>query len=129
LQYSIKAFPGDPAIKTGDRAPDRDLNLFVIAYAVLAIAIAPQMAVGNGADVLKEFSMGSSSRFNCSNCGAAYEVVHVEAENVANDCELACLSCGAPLQSRQGRFVLKYFLVKRSYSAVTLRRPESALTH
>jgi hypothetical protein len=29
------------------RAPDRNLNLFVIAYAVLAIVIAPQMAVGN----------------------------------------------------------------------------------
>jgi predicted RNA-binding Zn-ribbon protein involved in translation (DUF1610 family) len=73
--------------------------------------------------------MGSSTRFNCSNCGAAYEVVHVKAENVAIDCELACLSCGAPLQSRQGRFVLKYFLLKRSYSAATPRRPESALTH
>jgi transcription elongation factor Elf1 len=67
--------------------------------------------------------MGSSSRFNCSDCGAVYEVVHVEAENVAIDRGLACLSCGASLQSRQGRFVLKYFLVKRSYSTVTPRRP------
>jgi transcription elongation factor Elf1 len=49
--------------------------------------------------------MGSSSQFNCSDCGAVYEVVHVEAENVANDHELACLGCGALLQSRQGRFV------------------------
>jgi predicted RNA-binding Zn-ribbon protein involved in translation (DUF1610 family) len=65
--------------------------------------------------------MGSSSCFNCPNCGALYEVVHVEAENVAIDRELACVSCGAPLQSRQGRFVLKYFLLKRSYSAVTPR--------
>jgi transcription elongation factor Elf1 len=65
--------------------------------------------------------MGSASRFNCTSCGALYEVVHVEAENVAIDRELACLSCGAPLQSRQGRFVLKYFLLKRSYSAVTPR--------
>jgi hypothetical protein len=31
LQYSIKAFLGNPAIKTGDRAPDRGLNLFIIA--------------------------------------------------------------------------------------------------
>jgi DNA-directed RNA polymerase subunit RPC12/RpoP len=59
--------------------------------------------------------MGSSSRFNCSNCGALYEVVHVEAESIAIDRELACLSCGAPLQSRQGRFLLKYFLLKRPF--------------
>jgi hypothetical protein len=102
------------------------LILFIIAHAVLAIVIAPQMAVGNGVDVLKEFSMGSSSRFNCSNCGAVYEVVHVEAENVAIDRELACLSCSAPLQSRQGRFVLKYFLLQRSYSAVTPRHTVGA---
>jgi predicted RNA-binding Zn-ribbon protein involved in translation (DUF1610 family) len=65
--------------------------------------------------------MASSSRFNCPNCGALYEVVHVEAENVAIDRELACLSCDAPLQSRQGRFVLKYFLLGRSHSASTPR--------
>jgi predicted RNA-binding Zn-ribbon protein involved in translation (DUF1610 family) len=66
------------------------------------------------------------SRFNCPNCGARYEVVRVEAENVAIDCELACLSCGAPLQSRQGWFVLKYFLLERSYAAVTPRRAVGA---
>jgi predicted RNA-binding Zn-ribbon protein involved in translation (DUF1610 family) len=65
--------------------------------------------------------MGSSSRFNCTNCGALYEVVHVEAEDVSVDRELECLSCGAPLQPRQGRFVLKYFLLKRSFSAARLR--------
>jgi ribosomal protein S27E len=41
--------------------------------------------------------MGSATRFNCPNCGALYEVVHVEAENVAIDRELACLSCGGPI--------------------------------
>jgi transposase-like protein len=100
-------------------APHRGLNLLIIAHAVLAIVIDPQMAVGT-ADAFKEFSM-ASSRFNCPNCSAHYEVVRVEAENVAVDRELACLSCGAPLQSRRGRFVLKYFLLERSYSAVTPR--------
>jgi hypothetical protein len=57
-----------------------------------------------------------ASRFNCPNCGAAYEVVYVEAETVALNRELACLSCGAPLQARQGRFALKYFLLKRPFS-------------
>lgn len=65
------------------------------------------------------------SRFNCPNCGAVYEVVYVEAENVAIDRELACLSCGAPLQARQGGFALKYFLLERSYS-VTPRRAVAA---
>ena len=61
----------------------------------------------------------SSSRFNCPNCSALYEVVRIEAENVAVHRELACLSCGAPLQARQDRFVLKYLLLtpRRSVSA------------
>jgi hypothetical protein len=70
--------------------------------------------------------MASSSRFNCPNCGALYEVVRVEAENVAVDRELACLSCGAPFQARQGWFVLKYFLLERSYAAVTPRHAVGA---
>jgi hypothetical protein len=61
------------------------------------------------------------SRFNCRNCGALYEVVSVEAETVAVDRELACLSCGAPLQARQGRFVQKYLLLERSYAATPRR--------
>jgi hypothetical protein len=72
--------------------------------------------------------MAWSSRSNCPNCDAVYEVVRVEAEDVAVDRELACLSCGAPLQARQGRFVLKYFLLERSYSAVTPRHTVGAGT-
>ena len=56
-----------------------------------------------------------ASRFNCPNCGAVYEVVYVEAEIVALNRELACLSCGGPLQARQGRFALKYFLLERPF--------------
>ena len=57
-----------------------------------------------------------ASRFNCLNCGAVYEVVYVEAEAVALNRELACLSCGASLQARQGQFALKYFLLERPFS-------------
>jgi predicted RNA-binding Zn-ribbon protein involved in translation (DUF1610 family) len=64
-----------------------------------------------------------ASRFNCPNCGAVYEVVYVEAETVALNRELACLSCGAPLQARQGRFALKYFLLERPFSV----RPRRAV--
>jgi predicted RNA-binding Zn-ribbon protein involved in translation (DUF1610 family) len=62
----------------------------------------------------------ASSRFNCPNCGAVYEVVRVEAENVAVYRELACLSCGAPLQARHNRFVLKYFLLERNVATPRL---------
>jgi hypothetical protein len=52
--------------------------------------------------------------FNCPNCDALYDLVRVEAESVKTDHELACLTCGAPLQGRDGRFVLKYLLLEPS---------------
>jgi ssDNA-binding Zn-finger/Zn-ribbon topoisomerase 1 len=61
------------------------------------------------------------SRFQCPNCGALYELVCVEADTVSVDRGLTCLSCGAPLQARQGRFALKYFLLERSHSATPRR--------
>jgi predicted RNA-binding Zn-ribbon protein involved in translation (DUF1610 family) len=48
--------------------------------------------------------------FRCTTCGAAYKVVRIEAP-AAHDKEVVCLSCGAPLSAREGRFALKYFLV------------------
>jgi predicted RNA-binding Zn-ribbon protein involved in translation (DUF1610 family) len=53
------------------------------------------------------------SRFDCPNCGARYALVRVEAEGVEADGELACRSCGGPLQGYDGPFILKYFLVER----------------
>lgn len=47
----------------------------------------------------------------CPNCGAHYRMVRVEADPDASAPELTCLSCGAPMQNRQGRFALKYFRV------------------
>ena len=52
-----------------------------------------------------------------------YEVVYVEAEAAALNSELACLSCGALLQARQGRLALKYFLLERPFSV----RPRRAV--
>ena len=62
------------------------------------------------------------SQFNCPNCSARYELVCVEADTIAVDRELSCLSCGGPLQGRRGRFVLKYFLVGHPQSATPRRR-------
>jgi len=51
------------------------------------------------------------SRFNCPNCDALYNLVRVEVSPSA-DRELECLRCGGPLQSREGRFALKYLLIE-----------------
>jgi hypothetical protein len=53
------------------------------------------------------------SDFNCPHCAAAYKVVHVEAEDSSSDDEVTCLQCDGPLQGREDRFILKYFLVDR----------------
>jgi predicted nucleic acid-binding Zn ribbon protein len=53
-----------------------------------------------------------SPPFKCPNCEASYKVVRVEAAE-ANDPEITCRVCGAPLRGREGGFVLKYFLVER----------------
>ena len=51
--------------------------------------------------------------FNCSNCGARYEVVRIEEPPRPSDREITCLNCGGPLHGREGRFLLKYFLTDR----------------
>jgi len=58
--------------------------------------------------------MKHTSLFMCPNCGAKYEVVRVEAPpQPRTDREITCVTCGGPLQGRQGMFVLKYFLIER----------------
>ncbi len=52
------------------------------------------------------------ARFNCAACGAEYHVVREEAPLTANEPEIVCINCDAPLDGRDGKFVLKYFLVE-----------------
>jgi hypothetical protein len=52
------------------------------------------------------------SLFRCSICDSAYRVVKVEAPP-AFDGQLACVSCGGPLQPREGGYALKYFRIER----------------
>lgn len=51
--------------------------------------------------------------FDCPSCGAQYKLVRTEAGAVLVDRQITCRSCGAPLEGRDGRFILKYFLVNR----------------
>ena len=57
----------------------------------------------------------SAVRTNCPHCGAAYKVVQVEAPS--DPVEVISRSCGGPLQGREGRFLLKYFLVDKRRKA------------
>ena len=54
-----------------------------------------------------------ASRFDCPHCGARYKLVRVEVEPVEAGGQIACRSCGGPLESYDGRHILKYFLVDR----------------
>ena len=65
------------------------------------------------------------SPFHCPNCNALYRVVEVEAGPDTIDCEVTCRNCGAPLASRRGNLILKYFLVgKPERTTRRLRRAQ-----
>jgi hypothetical protein len=59
--------------------------------------------------------------FVCPNCDALYELVKVEAGLETADRAIACRSCGAPLSGREGKFVLKYFLLRTAAGRVWRR--------
>jgi predicted SprT family Zn-dependent metalloprotease len=56
----------------------------------------------------------------CCRCGAQYKVVRQEAPPDHNR-KIACLSCSESLEAREGKFVLKYFRVKRPGEELRLR--------
>jgi len=61
--------------------------------------------------------------FDCRNCRTRYELVRVEAEPPIDEKDdLTCLSCGAPLLAREGRYVLKYFFTAKSAKRMFIRR-------
>jgi hypothetical protein len=59
--------------------------------------------------------------FTCLNCKALYQLLKVEAGAV--DRAVTCLVCGAPLPSREGKFVLKYSLLRKA------ERPRKSKPH
>jgi hypothetical protein len=52
--------------------------------------------------------------FTCLNCKALYQLVKVEAGLGTVDRAVTCLVCGAPLPGREGKFVLKYSLLRKT---------------
>ena len=55
--------------------------------------------------------MDEATPYACPTCGAEYKVVRVEAKTMVPEGRLTCTKCGGPLNAREGRYILKYFLV------------------
>lgn len=49
---------------------------------------------------------------SCPHCGIRYKVVKAVSDEPTVR-EIECRACGGPLQAREGRHVLKYFLIER----------------
>ena len=62
-------------------------------------------------------------KFQCPNCEAEYKVVRVVAPP-ARDKPLTCLSCGAPLRNREGKFAFKYLRTDGSTHMKRGRKPK-----
>ena len=71
--------------------------------------------------------MTASNRFICPYCNALYQVVKVEAGPETIDRELTCGACGGPLPSREGKLVIKYFMLRKGGRIQRWRR--SPLSH
>jgi hypothetical protein len=75
----------------------------------------------NDYDVLRMGRTFSTS-FNCPHCGAQYDLARVEADTVTVGEEITFCRCGGPLNGREGRFLLKYFLVSHPWIEAQRRR-------
>jgi hypothetical protein len=52
--------------------------------------------------------------FSCPHCDALYQVIKTEAGPETNDRAITCCICSEPLPAREGKFVLKYFLMRKA---------------
>jgi hypothetical protein len=52
--------------------------------------------------------------FKCPICDALYHIVKVEAGSETVDRGITCRACGGLLPGREGKFVLKYFLLRNA---------------
>ena len=63
--------------------------------------------------------------FTCPNCGAFYQLVKAEAGPETDNREITCRACGGPLVGREGKFVLKYFLLRKAIPSRRLPKAEA----
>jgi predicted Zn finger-like uncharacterized protein len=62
--------------------------------------------------------------YKCPNCDALYQVVKVDG-SATSDREVTCRHCGAPLPRREGKFVIKYFLLRSAARVQRWRRAKA----
>jgi hypothetical protein len=62
-------------------------------------------------NLVSTMSVNGVTPFDCPNCGAQYKLVRVETETALPDEQLTCRRCDGPLHGREGKVILKYFLV------------------
>ena len=61
--------------------------------------------------------MAGGEAFTCPNCNAFYQVIKAEAGPETDNREIVCRTCGGPLVGREGKFVLKYFLLSKGIAS------------
>jgi hypothetical protein len=66
--------------------------------------------------------------FTCLDCKALYQLHKVEAGLETVDQALTCLVCGAPLPGREGKFVIKYSLLRKATRRKTYNKRGLSVT-
>jgi hypothetical protein len=64
--------------------------------------------------------------FTCLNCKALYQLIKVEAGAV--DRAVTCLVCGVPFPSCEGKFVIKYSLLRKATRRKTYNKRGLSVT-
>ena len=62
------------------------------------------------------------SFYQCPNCEALYQRVRSRV-GPGDDPQIACNTCSAPLATREGEFVLKYFMLREAARAQKPKSP------
>jgi hypothetical protein len=57
---------------------------------------------------------GHPPMYHCPNCDALYQIVRVEAAPETSFREITCRDCDAPFPAREGKFTLKYFMLRKA---------------
>jgi predicted Zn finger-like uncharacterized protein len=60
--------------------------------------------------------------FTCPNCQALYEVVKTQAGPETISGEVTCRACGGPLPASEGKFVLRYFMLRNATRGLKPKR-------
>ena len=60
--------------------------------------------------------------FTCPHCQALYHLVKAEAGPETSVQALACLICFGVLTAREGKFVLKYFLLRKAGHGINIAK-------